>query len=200
MKQTAQPVDPQFAAGVQGSSLYNDDLAPTGVAQRTWRWYHFAALWVGHGDVHPVVHARRRPDEEGMSPWQAVITVLLGNADRAGADAADRPRGREVRHSVRGAGALVVRHAGRAAAGDAARHRRLRLVRHPDVVRRQRDLHAARHSHRQRAARRGAAVARHLRSASSRASSCSGRCRSTSSCTASIRSAGSKAGPRRSRS
>jgi NCS1 family nucleobase:cation symporter-1 len=47
MKQTAQSVDPQFAAGVQGSDLYNDDLAPTGPAQRTWRWYHFAALWVG---------------------------------------------------------------------------------------------------------------------------------------------------------
>ena len=48
MKQTAQPADPQFAAGVQGSSLYNDDLAPTGIAQRTWKWYHFAALWVGN--------------------------------------------------------------------------------------------------------------------------------------------------------
>ena len=27
--------------------LWNEDLAPTGAAQRTWRWYHFAALWVG---------------------------------------------------------------------------------------------------------------------------------------------------------
>ena len=29
------------------SSLINDDLRPTTQAQRTWRWYHFAALWVG---------------------------------------------------------------------------------------------------------------------------------------------------------
>jgi len=29
------------------SSLINDDLRPTTDAQRTWRWYHFAALWVG---------------------------------------------------------------------------------------------------------------------------------------------------------
>ena len=27
--------------------LWNEDLAPTTAAQRTWRWYHFAALWVG---------------------------------------------------------------------------------------------------------------------------------------------------------
>ena len=46
MKQTAHSVDPQFAAGAS-SSLYNDDLAPTTSAQRTWKWYHFAALWVG---------------------------------------------------------------------------------------------------------------------------------------------------------
>jgi len=47
MKQPAHSVDPHFAAGVSSSTLYNDDLAPTGPAQRTWKWYHFAALWVG---------------------------------------------------------------------------------------------------------------------------------------------------------
>ncbi len=31
----------------RNSALYNDDLAPTGKSQRTWKWYHFAALWVG---------------------------------------------------------------------------------------------------------------------------------------------------------
>ena len=29
------------------SSLINEDLQPTTEAQRTWRWYHFGALWVG---------------------------------------------------------------------------------------------------------------------------------------------------------
>ena len=79
MKQTAQPVDPQFAAGAQGSSLYNDDLAPTGVAQRTWRWYHFAALWVGMVMNIASYMLAAGLTEEGMSPWQAVATVLLGN-------------------------------------------------------------------------------------------------------------------------
>ena len=31
----------------ENSNLWNADLAPTTPEQRTWRWYHFAALWVG---------------------------------------------------------------------------------------------------------------------------------------------------------
>ena len=79
MKQTANSVDPQFAAGAQGSSLYNDDLAPTGTAQRTWRWYHFAALWVGMVMNIASYMLAAGLTEQGMSPWQAVLTVLLGN-------------------------------------------------------------------------------------------------------------------------
>ncbi len=29
------------------NALTNIDLAPVEAAQRTWRWYHFAALWLG---------------------------------------------------------------------------------------------------------------------------------------------------------
>jgi NCS1 family nucleobase:cation symporter-1 len=79
MKQTAQTVDPQLAAGAQASSLYNDDLAPTGVAQRTWKWYHFAALWVGMVMNIASYMLAAGLTEQGMSPWQAVVTVLLGN-------------------------------------------------------------------------------------------------------------------------
>lgn len=43
MNHAANPADPDRAAA-QGGSLYNDDLAPTTPAQRTWKWYHFAAL------------------------------------------------------------------------------------------------------------------------------------------------------------
>ena len=78
MKQTAHSVDPQFAAGAS-SSLYNDDLAPTTPAQRTWKWYHFAALWVGMVMNIASYMLAAGLTEEGMSPWQAVITVLLGN-------------------------------------------------------------------------------------------------------------------------
>lgn len=64
----------------QASGLYNEDLAPTGVARRTWRWYHFAALWVGMVmNIASYMLAAGLTDQ-GMSPWQAVATVLLGNA------------------------------------------------------------------------------------------------------------------------
>ncbi|MBC8741102.1 NCS1 family nucleobase:cation symporter-1 [Paraburkholderia sp. UCT31] len=61
------------------SELYNDDLAPTGVAQRTWRWYHFAALWVGMVMNIASYMLAAGLTEQGMAPWQAVLTVLLGN-------------------------------------------------------------------------------------------------------------------------
>ncbi|BCQ25122.1 cytosine permease [Caballeronia sp. NK8] len=69
----------QTAHNVETSSLYNEDLAPTGPAQRTWKWYHFAALWVGMVmNIASYMLAAGLTDQ-GMSPWQAVATVLLGN-------------------------------------------------------------------------------------------------------------------------
>jgi len=60
--------------------LWNDDLAPTGLAQRTWRWYHFAALWVGMVMCIPAYTLAASLVEAGMSAWQAVLTVFLANA------------------------------------------------------------------------------------------------------------------------
>lgn len=68
--------DPSPAAA---GDLYNADLAPTTVQQRTWRWYHFAALWVGMVMCIPSYMLASGLIEQGMSPWQAVGTVLLGN-------------------------------------------------------------------------------------------------------------------------
>ncbi|MBB5443759.1 MULTISPECIES: NCS1 family nucleobase:cation symporter-1 [unclassified Paraburkholderia] len=79
MKQTAQSAGASDATGAHGGSLYNDDLAPTGPAQRTWRWYHFAALWVGMVMNIASYMLAAGLTEAGMSPWQAVLTVLLGN-------------------------------------------------------------------------------------------------------------------------
>jgi NCS1 family nucleobase:cation symporter-1 len=62
------------------SELWNDDLAPTGPAQRTWRWYHFAALWVGMVMCIPAYTLSASLIESGMSAWQAVWTVFLANA------------------------------------------------------------------------------------------------------------------------
>jgi NCS1 family nucleobase:cation symporter-1 len=59
--------------------LWNEDLAPTNAAQRTWRWYHFAALWVGMVISIPAYMLSASLIEGGMSAWQAVITVFLAN-------------------------------------------------------------------------------------------------------------------------
>ncbi len=62
------------------SDLWNEDLAPTTAAQRTWRWYHFAALWVGMVMCIPAYTLSASLIESGMSGWQAVWTVFLANA------------------------------------------------------------------------------------------------------------------------
>ena len=67
-------------AAHRDSSLANADLLPTTAAQRTWRWYHYAALWVGMVMCIPSYTLAAGLIAEGMSPWQAVATVLLGNA------------------------------------------------------------------------------------------------------------------------
>jgi NCS1 family nucleobase:cation symporter-1 len=59
--------------------LWNEDLAPTTAAQRTWRWYHFAALWVGMVMCIPAYTLAASLIEGGMSAGQAVLTVFLAN-------------------------------------------------------------------------------------------------------------------------
>ena len=61
------------------ASLWNADLAPTVPAQRTWRWYHFAALWVGMIVQVPSWLLASGLIEQGMSAGQAALTVLAGN-------------------------------------------------------------------------------------------------------------------------
>ena len=62
------------------NALSNADLLPTTPEQRTWTWYHYAALWVGMVMCIPSYMLASGLIEQGMSPWQAVSTVLLGNA------------------------------------------------------------------------------------------------------------------------
>ena len=60
-------------------TLWNRDLAPTGPEQRTWAWYHYAALWVGMIVAVPSWMLASGLIEQGMSTGEATITVLLGN-------------------------------------------------------------------------------------------------------------------------
>ncbi|MEQ9077875.1 MAG: NCS1 family nucleobase:cation symporter-1 [Sandaracinaceae bacterium] len=59
--------------------LFNDDLAPTPAAGKTWKWNNIAALWVGMVVCVPTYILAAGMVSEGMSWWQAVLTVLLGN-------------------------------------------------------------------------------------------------------------------------
>ncbi|MES2743258.1 MAG: NCS1 family nucleobase:cation symporter-1 [Pseudomonadota bacterium] len=62
------------------AELWNEDLAPTSAAQRTWRWHHFAALWVGMVMCIPAYTLSASLIDSGMSGYQAVLTVFLANA------------------------------------------------------------------------------------------------------------------------
>lgn len=61
------------------ADLWNQDLAPTTEATRTWNWLHFAALWVAMVVCVPTYMLAAGLVAEGMAWWQAIITVLLGN-------------------------------------------------------------------------------------------------------------------------
>ena len=62
------------------TQLWNEDLAPTTAAQRTWRWFHFAALWVGMVMCIPAYTLSASLIDSGMSSYQAILTVFLANA------------------------------------------------------------------------------------------------------------------------
>jgi NCS1 family nucleobase:cation symporter-1 len=63
----------------RANPLWNPDLAPTGPEQRTWAWYHFAALWVGMIVAVSGWMLAGGLVEQGMSAGQATLTVLIGN-------------------------------------------------------------------------------------------------------------------------
>jgi NCS1 family nucleobase:cation symporter-1 len=60
-------------------SLINDDLAPTPAARRTWTARDIAALWIGMVACVPTYMLAGGLVDLGMSWWQAVLTVTLGN-------------------------------------------------------------------------------------------------------------------------
>ena len=61
------------------SPLWNHDLAPTTAAQRTWTTYNIAALWIGMSVVITTYTLASGIMQQGMTWWQAMITILLGN-------------------------------------------------------------------------------------------------------------------------
>src|SRR3569833_2375407 len=64
---------------VSASPLWNRDLAPTTIAQRTWSTWNIAALWIGMSVVITTYTIAGGMISDGMTWWQAMFTVLLGN-------------------------------------------------------------------------------------------------------------------------
>ena len=60
-------------------TLINRDLAPTTSAERTWSVLNMAALWIGMVVCVPTYMLAGGLVELGMSWWQAVLTICLGN-------------------------------------------------------------------------------------------------------------------------
>src|SRR6187401_1685864 len=65
---------------LSASPLWNKDLAPSTIAQRTWSTWNIAALWIGMSVVISTYMIAGDMIEAGMTWWQAMITVLLGNS------------------------------------------------------------------------------------------------------------------------
>ncbi len=119
--------------------LFNKDLAPTRLDERTWTTYDIAALWVGLAVCIPTYMLAAGLIEGGMSWWQAILTITARQPDRSRSDGPERARGDAIRHPVPGAGARLLRQCEAPTCRlSCAACRRLRLVRHPDLDRRRR--------------------------------------------------------------
>jgi NCS1 family nucleobase:cation symporter-1 len=71
----SEAVDPEIAS----SPLWNADLAPTPPSRRTWSTYNIAALWIGMSVVITTYTLASGLMAQGMSWWQSLMTILLGN-------------------------------------------------------------------------------------------------------------------------
>ncbi len=61
------------------SPLYNHDLAPVALASRNWGTYNYAALWISMAHCIPTYMLASGLIAAGMSWYQAIGTILLGN-------------------------------------------------------------------------------------------------------------------------
>ncbi len=69
----------EIAGDLSGSPLYNHDLAPTPIAERTWTTYNFAALWIAMAHCIPTYMLASGLIAAGMDWGQAIFTIMLGN-------------------------------------------------------------------------------------------------------------------------
>jgi nucleobase:cation symporter-1, NCS1 family len=72
-------LDDAATLALASSALYNHDLAPVRVADRTWTTYNYAALWISMAHCIPTYMLAAGLIAAGMSWQQALVTILLGN-------------------------------------------------------------------------------------------------------------------------
>ena len=80
--------DPKLAAealallppDIATSPLFSADLAPVPPARRTWNTYAFAALWISMCHCIPTYALAGYMTANGMSWWQALLTIAVGTA------------------------------------------------------------------------------------------------------------------------
>ena len=123
---------------LSGSPLWNPDLAPTPPSRRTWSTYNIAALWIGMAVVITTYTLASGLMEQGMTWYQALFTILLGNVIVLLPMILNAHAGTKYGISF----PVLVPREFRCKRGerrcDAARDRRLWMVRHPDMDRRSR--------------------------------------------------------------
>ena len=64
---------------LEDAALFNEDLAPTPMAKRTWSTYTYAALWISMAHCIPTYMLAASLIQNGMSWKQAITTILIGN-------------------------------------------------------------------------------------------------------------------------
>ena len=69
----------EIDSDLSGSRLWNKDIAPTKVDQRTWNKWNIASLWVGMSVCITTYMLASSLIAGGMNWWQAILTILLGN-------------------------------------------------------------------------------------------------------------------------
>ncbi len=69
----------ELTKDVSASPLWNRDLAPTTIRERTWTTWNIAALWIGMSVVITTYTLAGGFISAGMTWGQAMITILLGN-------------------------------------------------------------------------------------------------------------------------
>lgn len=73
-------VEMQARSDVRSSPLYNDDIAPTSIKQRTWRTKDVAALWVGMAICVPTYTLGGvLTSYFGLSVIEALLTIFIAN-------------------------------------------------------------------------------------------------------------------------